>query len=132
MNVLSIQSSGRSAGSTSRALSEQVIDRLAPAQVVTRELAAGIPFVDEAWIGANFTPPEERTAEHKEILAFSETLVEELEAADTIVIGAPIYNFGVPAVLKALGRSGSPRAPGRSGTRRKARSVCWRANAQLS
>ena len=60
-----------------------------------------MPLIDEAWIGANFTPAEERTQEQLEILAFSDELVAELKAADILVIGSPIYNFGVPAALKA-------------------------------
>jgi FMN-dependent NADH-azoreductase len=67
-----------------------------------RDIGATPPrFVDEAWVGANFTAPEDRTEAQRDALASSEALVEELEAADHIVIGAPIYNFSVPAALKA-------------------------------
>ncbi len=61
----------------------------------------GVRFVDEEWITANFTPDEERTPPHHDALAESGKLVDELQQADVIVIGAPMYNFGVPAVLKA-------------------------------
>jgi len=66
-----------------------------------RDLATGLPFVDEQWIGANFTPAEQRDDAQKAILGLSDTLVEELQQAEYIVIGAPIYNFSIPAVLKA-------------------------------
>ena len=55
----------------------------------------------EDWINANFTDPDERTESQKQTLAQSDQLVEELETADTIIIGLPIYNFGVPAAVKA-------------------------------
>ena len=70
-------------------------------QLIQRDLAKGIPFIDEQWITANFTPMEERTPEHKAQLSYSDSLVEELKIADHIVIASPIYNFSVPAVLKA-------------------------------
>jgi FMN-dependent NADH-azoreductase len=60
-----------------------------------------VSLVDESWIGANFTAEEERTAEQRGVLQESDALVAELQAADVIVIGAPIYNFGIPAALKA-------------------------------
>ena len=61
----------------------------------------GIGFVDEAWIAANLTPDDERTPSQRERLAESDALIAELEAADLIVIGTPMYNFGIPATLKA-------------------------------
>jgi FMN-dependent NADH-azoreductase len=70
-------------------------------ELTRRDLSHGLPFVDEAWIEANFTAAEERNASQRAALAESDALVAELEAADVLVIGAPIYNFGVPAALKA-------------------------------
>ncbi|MEM8876373.1 MAG: NAD(P)H-dependent oxidoreductase [Pseudomonadota bacterium] len=104
--VLHIDASGRQQGSLSRKLSQQVVEKLIAAnphtQIVSRDLAASdLPFVDEAWIGANFTAHEDRTAEQQGVLALSDQLVEELRAADTVVIGMPVYNFGVPAATKA-------------------------------
>ena len=58
-------------------------------------------MVDVAWINANFTAAEERTDEQRAVFAASDALVAELKAADVLVIGEPIYNFGVPAALKA-------------------------------
>ena len=99
--VLRVDGSMRSAGSTTRTLTDRVIDKLVPTHVVTRDLADGIPFVNEDWINANFTDPAERTDAQKATLALSDSLVAELRAADVLVIGMPIYNFGIPAALKA-------------------------------
>lgn len=72
------------------------------AAVATRDLATCPPsFVTEAWIGASFTPEENRTAAQIEALRESDALIAELRASDVIVIGAAMYNFGVPAALKA-------------------------------
>lgn len=99
--VLRIDASMRREGSTTRALADRVIARLGAADVTTRDLADGIGLIDEAWIGANFTPPDARSAGQRGALAASDALVAELEAADVVVIGVPVYNFGVPAALKA-------------------------------
>ena len=101
-HVLRIDASARRTGSISRDLADKIIDRIAPgATVTTRDLADGVPLIDEAWVGANFTPEADRSDAQREKLALSDTLVAELKAADTLVIGLPIYNFGVPAALKA-------------------------------
>lgn len=105
MRILEISASGRKGGSVSRMLSRELIDALETREgeisVTRRDLADGIPLVDEAWINANFTPEDERTDGQRETLSESDELVAELHAADVIVIGSPIYNFGVPAALKA-------------------------------
>ena len=105
LKVLEIAASGRSDGSVSRSLSADLIaaleDRHGRIELNRRDLGKGVPFVDEAWINANFTPPEERGAEQRAVLAESDGLVAELKAADVLVIATPIYNFGVPAALKA-------------------------------
>jgi FMN-dependent NADH-azoreductase len=102
--VLRIDASMRKAGSTTRRLSDQIIDKLStegPIDVTTRDLTAGVEFVDEDWITANFTDPEDRDAAQKQRLEASDALIAEVMDADILVIGAPIYNFGVPAALKA-------------------------------
>ena len=103
--VLEVSASGRTAGSASRKLTQDLVaalqDRHGDVQTVRRDLSKGMPFVDAAWIEANFTPEESRTNGHREALAFSDTLVAELKNADILVIGAPIYNFSIPAALKA-------------------------------
>ncbi|MEM6945002.1 MAG: NAD(P)H-dependent oxidoreductase, partial [Pseudomonadota bacterium] len=87
-------------GSTSRALSAAVVERLG-GRVIRRDLADGLPLIDETWIGANFTPDEDRSDEQRAALTLSEKLIGEIEASDTLVIGVPVYNFGVPAAFKA-------------------------------
>ncbi|NSY39681.1 FMN-dependent NADH-azoreductase [Leisingera sp. ANG59] len=99
--VLHIDSSARTEGSVTRDLSAQIVSRLGAGNVVRRDLAAPLPLLDGAWIGANFTPADQRSDEQKQLLALSDSLIAELKQADTIVIGAPIYNFSVPSTLKA-------------------------------
>jgi FMN-dependent NADH-azoreductase len=59
------------------------------------------PAVSEAWIGAAFTTKADRTSEQQSLLALSDTLIGELRQADLILITAPMYNYGMPAALKA-------------------------------
>ena len=103
--VLEISASARTESSASRQLSKDLIaaldDRHDGVQIVHRDLIDGLPFVDADWIEANFTPDESRTAKHRETLAFSDSLVAELRNADILVIGVPVYNFSIPAALKA-------------------------------
>ncbi len=104
LNILKIDSSGRHDGSASRQLTQRLADRLAAensnAQIVSRDVSFGLPVVTEDWIGANFTPQDLRNDAQKNVLHQSDELVSELHAADVLVIGLPIYNFGVPAALK--------------------------------
>ena len=105
LNILQIDSSGRHEGSHSRKLTANIVASLTKrspgATVVERDVAQGVEFVDEAWIGAAFTPADDRTEAQRARLATSDRLVAEVQAADVLVIGVPIYNFGVPAALKA-------------------------------
>lgn len=99
--LLRIDTSARRTGSVSRQLTDAIIEKLSPETVLTRDLADALPQIDETWVGANFTAPDARSDEQREKLALSDTLIEELRAADTLVIGLPVYNFGVPTALKA-------------------------------
>lgn len=99
--LLHIDASARLEGSTSRMLSQQVVDHLNPAEVIRRDLTDPLPQITEAWVGANFTPEDKRSDAQRAALELSDTLVEELRRANTIVIGTPVYNFGIPAALKA-------------------------------
>ncbi len=102
--ILNITASARTTGSKTRALADDVLAEYAAAgetTVISRNVAAGLPFVDEDWVGANFTHEAERTPDQRAKLMVSDSLVAELEAADVVVIGLPVYNFGVPASLKA-------------------------------
>ena len=105
LHVLAISSSGRKDGSITRALSADLVSALedhhGSIQLVRRDIGDGVPVVNAAWIEANFTPDENRTAQHLQTLALSDELVGELQSADVIVIGAPVYNFSISAALKS-------------------------------
>ncbi|MCL9981712.1 MAG: NAD(P)H-dependent oxidoreductase [Erythrobacter sp.] len=105
-NILYLTASIRSdADSISRGLGQSIVDGLAAktgASVTTRDIAAEtLPFVSAERFGANLTAPADRTPEQAELAAIADALIAELQAADTIVIASPIYNFGPPASLKA-------------------------------
>jgi FMN-dependent NADH-azoreductase len=105
-NILYITASIRSDNdSISRGLGQRLVDGLAAksgAAVTTRDLAANdLPFVSAERFAANLAPAAERTPAQAELAAIADTLIAELQAADTIVIAAPVYNFGPPASLKA-------------------------------
>ena len=71
-------------------------------QVQARDFAqTPIPYLDNAWLGALFTPAEERSEEQAQKVAFSDALIAELKAADVLVLGVPTYNFSVPAMLRS-------------------------------
>lgn len=100
--VLHINSSGTVEGSVTRAATAALLQQLAPTRVITRDLAeTPLPHVDATWISTRLIPQEDLTAADHDVLALSDTLVEEVKAADVIVIGLPMYNFGMPAALKA-------------------------------
>lgn len=103
-NILRVDSSARQTGSISRDIAGQLTNALSTSSnthVTTRNVADGIPFVDEEWVNANFTPIENRTEAQRAKLAYSDMLVEEIITAETLIISLPIYNFGVPASFKA-------------------------------
>ena len=104
-SILQINSSGRTNGSLTRLISNRISEILQKKQsgsrIVERELKNGLPFVDQPWIGATFTNLEDRTDQQHQLLAFSDKLVEEVQSNDYLVVGVPVYNFSIPAVLKA-------------------------------
>ena len=111
--ILHIDSSARSGlsgrdrhGSHSRRLSGRFVRRWSDARpqdpVAYRDVGLAPPsHVDAEWIAAAFSPPEKRSDDQRARLAESDGLIAELVAADLVVIGAPMYNFGMPAPLKA-------------------------------
>lgn len=104
LNILRLDASARKTGSVSRQLTDRFIDQLAERRDVhvnIRDLSETLPLINEDWIGANFTPENDRSEEQRAHLDLSDQLVGEIEAADLLVIGTPIYNFSVPAALKA-------------------------------
>lgn len=106
LKVLRIDSSVRGEGSVTRRVADALIAGLerseGPIDLRVRDLASQPPrLLDPDWVKASFTPTEERGEAERAALAESDALVAELKAADLLVIGVPIYNFGIPAALKA-------------------------------
>ena len=106
MNILQINSNARSTGSESTRLADAIVAKLqaanAGAVVTRRDLAANPhPVLDEAALQALFTPADQRSAEQAARVALDDALIAQVQAADAIVIGAPMYNFGITVQLKA-------------------------------
>lgn len=102
--LLHLDFSGRTDGSNSRNASAEAAARIAAAEnlpIQYEDLSQGTPFVNSTMIEGYFTGEDERTDAHKEAIAYSDKLVAQLQGASALVIGTPIYNFGVPASLKA-------------------------------
>ncbi len=105
-NILQINTSLFSAGGQSTALASQLVSALRRrhprAQVTVRDLAGDpVPHLDGARFTAFVTEPEERDPAQQSVVDFSDALIDELRRADVVVIGLPMYNFGVPSQLKA-------------------------------
>ena len=106
MTILHIDSSPRFGESVSRQLTSAIVDRLTnlhPGSKVLRRdvVAEPLPYADHEMITAYYTPPADLTEAQQAAVALSNTLVDEIRAADVVVIGSPIWNFGVPASLKS-------------------------------
>jgi FMN-dependent NADH-azoreductase len=104
MNILQINASIRGAASHSSRLASEVVARLQGAgdTVQLRDLGANPPAtIDPAALQALFTPAEQRTPEQAARVAQDDALIAELQAADTLVIGMPMYNFTVPVQFKS-------------------------------
>ncbi|MDX8351627.1 FMN-dependent NADH-azoreductase [Cognatiyoonia sp. IB215182] len=100
--ILHIDASGTTDASVSRAATAQLLADLAPTRVIRRDLATTpLPQVDDTWIKARLVPEADRTDVEAASLTLSDELIAELQEADTIIIGMPMYNFGMPASLKA-------------------------------
>ena len=71
-------------------------------EYIYRDVGAFAPqFITQDWIGAVFTPESDRTSQQQRLLQESDELIAEVEKADFIVISSPMYNYGMPAQLKA-------------------------------
>ncbi len=106
MNILVIKSSVFSDGGNSSTLVNAKVEALKAehpeATIVERDLGANpIPHLDGDRVGAFFTPADQRSAEQQQVDDFSMTLIDELKAADQVVLGLPMYNFGIPSQLKS-------------------------------
>ncbi|MDR5758222.1 NAD(P)H-dependent oxidoreductase [Caballeronia sp. LZ035] len=122
--ILQINSAARSQGAQSTLLADELTAKLQQsnpgAKVVVRDLlGASLPHLDDATLGAFFTPADQRNAEQTAINAKSEALINELLAADIVVIAAPLYNFGISSQLKTyfdwIARSGMTFSYGANG-----------------
>lgn len=102
-NVLVIESSVRFNDSISRELTGILTDKIkaSVSEIIRRDLTKDIHFISEQSLSAAEKTLEDRTPEDNEYASLSDTLIEELESADYLIIGAPMYNFGPPASIKA-------------------------------
>jgi FMN-dependent NADH-azoreductase len=115
MNILQINTSSRREGANSSKIASQIVEQLKArhpqATVTLRDLAVQPhPVLDEAALGALFTPAEQRTPEQAARVALDDALIAEVQAHDVIVLGVPMYNFGNSVQLKtwidAIARAG--------------------------
>ncbi len=99
--ILQLNSSSQHISKT-RKLSDLWIDQLFDkGDVVVQRDLTGLPIINGDWMVANYTPDNELTVEQHRILELSNQLIEEVQSVDILVIGAPVYNFGIPVALKA-------------------------------
>jgi FMN-dependent NADH-azoreductase len=106
MNILQINSSARSTGSESTRMADAIVAKLLAqhpgASAARRDLASDPhPSLDEATLQALFTPADQRSEAQAARVALDDALIAEAQAADVIVIGAPMYNFGITVQLKS-------------------------------
>ena len=104
--LLKIDVSPRGEHSISRALGTTFVQAWTQAHpggtITTRDLAhTDLPYIELPWITGSYSDPSGHTAEQKQALAIGDQMIEELKAADHIVITTPMYNFAIPARLKS-------------------------------
>lgn len=105
MKILQVNSSARREGSQSTRLANEIVRRLRDANpdatVTVRDLTTNPhPVLDEVALGALFTPATQRSTEQQARVGLDDALIAEVQAADVVVLGVPMYNFGVSAQLK--------------------------------
>ena len=103
-NILFLKTSPKEEGSISTELGEYLVNKLtsvSKSTVTKRQLDEEIPFINQQIINGLYVDDSQKTVEQKEALKLSDTIVEDVNNHDTIVISTPIYNFSAPAVLKA-------------------------------
>lgn len=99
-NLLLVTGSIRGADSASTRIATRLAERLAPGGYAHRDVSTGLEMIDGAWLGAVFTPADDRDAAQAARAETAETLMEEVKAADTLVIAVPVYNFSPSAQIK--------------------------------
>lgn len=107
MKILQINASARAeSGNSTRlanAITAHLKSRHPAAEVEVRDLAKNpLPFLDEAGVTALFTPADQRTPEQVARIALDEAMIARVQAADVLVLGVPMYNFGVSVQLKSF------------------------------
>ena len=115
MNILQVNASARREAANSTRVANAIVTRLRSRhpefRLTLRDLAINPhPVLDEAALSALFTPADKRSVEQAARVALDDVLISEVQAADAIVLGVPMYNFGVPVQLKnwidAIARNG--------------------------
>lgn len=104
LRVLKINSSARINNSLSRQLVNVIVEKLKGASddmVIIERVLQDVPFVTEPMTEAMFMDEKQRNDEQAKAVRISDLLVEELKSVDIVVVGVPIYNFNIPASLKA-------------------------------
>ena len=103
--LLRIDASANTETSNSRRLGDLFVEELlnneGPLNTVHRDLNQTPAFIDAEWIGASYTAENERSEQQRELLLESDDYIKELQMADRILLTVPMYNFSVPATLKA-------------------------------
>lgn len=102
-NITVLHTSGRKQGSITKDLIDALVSNFKKQSDVSvkKRDANALPYVDEAMIESYFTEPAKRSIEQQRAVELSDSLVQELQETDILIIGAPIYNFSAPASLKA-------------------------------
>ena len=104
-HILRLDASASPKESNSRKLGNELLEHLLrhnpDAEIRTRNLNRDAQFIDAKWITANLTDADSRSAAAQQRLHYSDQLINELQWADNIVLTTPMYNFSIPATLKA-------------------------------
>lgn len=105
IQLLRIDASANTETSSSRRLGDMFVEELINSEgavdTIERDLNQAPAFIDASWIGASYTPAAERSERQQRLLLESDDYINELKMADRILLTVPMYNFGVPATLKA-------------------------------
>lgn len=126
MNTVLVVNSSPRSQSVSRQIARHFAERWLAAnpgdRIIERDVAAEpLPFLTESWVEASRMPAGQYTQEHRQELELSDKLIDEVMAADVIVLGVPMHNFSIPASLKAwfdlVARSGKTFSYGANGPR---------------